>query len=163
MMGHPRKTKAVGKEAKQIRRVAGYCRVSTQMQVDDGYSLDEQHRQIQAAAIANGYELLGIYEDAGVSGKSIDHRPQLSALLRACARGEVDAVITCKLDRLTRSLADLLTLSDQLDRAGVALVSLKEALDTGTSTGRLFRNILGSLAEFARDTISDWVTAGMAE
>jgi hypothetical protein len=47
MMGRPRKTKAVGKEAKQIRRVAGYCRVSTLMQVDDGHSLDAQHRQIE--------------------------------------------------------------------------------------------------------------------
>ena len=162
-MARPRKVKVVdGGAGRQIRRVAGYIRVSTAMQADDGFSLADQRRRIEAAAHAGGYELARVYEDAGRSGKDLD-RPALAALLEACGRGEVDGVIVAKLDRLTRSLADLLALPGRLDRAGVALISLKESIDTGTSTGRLFRNILGALAEFERDTILDRITTGMAE
>src|SRR5688500_15837934 len=117
-MGRPRRASKQAETAQTgargVVRAAGYIRVSSDGQAADGFSLADQRKRIAAHAVAAGYELIGIFEDAAVSGKSAD-RPALTELLYAAERGELNAVIVVKLDRLTRSLRDLLTLSDRLD------------------------------------------------
>lgn len=86
------------------------------------------------------------------------HRPELQRLLYSLRRG--DTVVVWKLDRLARSLADLLALLDRLERIGASLRSLTEPLDTSTPIGRMFLHLLGSFAEFERSMIRERCAAG---
>ena len=135
----------------------GYIRVSTEQQADSGLSLAAQRRKITAQAVVNDYALAGIVEDAGASAKTLD-RPGWARIMRAVRAGQVDAVIVAKLDRATRSVADLGRLLESFRKArradggrGVALVSCAEGLDTASHTGRLIVHILGSVAEWERE------------
>lgn len=130
----------------------GYVRVSTAVQVD-GYSLDEQREKLRAAGCER------IFEDV-VSGAKKD-RAGLSSLLDAIREG--DTVVVVKLDRLGRSLANLLDLMTEFESRGVVFVSLSESIDTSTAIGRMMFNILGSIAEFERELIIERTQAGIAQ
>jgi DNA invertase Pin-like site-specific DNA recombinase len=101
------------------------------------------------------------FVDRGVSGAK-DRRPALDKLLQAARRREVSAVVVTKLDRLARSVRHLLNIAAELEALGVALVILDQALDTGTPTGRLLFQLLGSIAEFERELIRERQAAGIA-
>ena len=159
--GRPRKTETLP-ETRIITRAVGYIRVSSVGQSTEGFSLDEQRRRITAQAETHGWELVHIYVDAAQSGKTTD-RAALTEMLDAADRGAFDAIIITKLDRLTRSLGDLLALDKRLAAAGVALVSIGESIDTSTPMGRFFRNVLGSIAELERETIVARVSSGQRE
>ena len=159
--GRPRKTEAPA-ESRTITRAVGYVRVSSVGQSVEGFSLDEQRRRITAQAETHGWVLAHVYVDAAQSGKTTD-RAALTEMLDAADRGEFDAIIITKLDRLTRSLGDLLALDTRLAAAGVALVSIGESIDTSTPMGRFFRNVLGSIAELERETIVARVSSGQRE
>lgn len=119
----------------------GYARVST-----DDQSLGLQRDALRVAACDV------IYEDHGVSG-AISARPGLSKALRKVRTG--DTLVTWKLDRLGRSLAHLITLTVDLEERGVSFVSLSEAIDTRTASGRLLFHVMGALAEFERSLIGE--------
>ena len=89
---------------------------------------------------------------------AVQHRPELIRLLYNLRRG--DQVVVWKLDRLARSLSDLLQLLDRIDKAGASIRSLTEPLDTGTPIGRMFIHMLGSFAEFERSMIRERCAAG---
>jgi site-specific DNA recombinase len=144
-------------------RAAGYIRVSTDEQVREGYGLAAQEQAARAYCQAQGWELVDLYADAGRSGKSLRGRQELARLLEDAQAGRFKRVIFWKLDRLARNLRDLLDICDRLDALGVGIVSVQEAIDTGTPAGRMIRNVLGSLAEFERDVITDRIKAGLAE
>lgn len=130
----------------------GYVRVSTAVQVD-GYSLDEQKAKLRAAGCEK------IFEDV-MSGAKKD-RLGLSNMLEAVREG--DTVVVVKLDRLGRSLANLLELMTEFENRGVVFVSLSESIDTSTAIGRMMFNILGSIAEFERELIIERTQAGIAQ
>jgi site-specific DNA recombinase len=142
-------------------QAAGYLRVSTADQVE-GFGLEAQETSIRAYCTAQGWELVGLYTDAGLSGAQ-DERPELARLVADAKGGAFSRVVVMKLDRLARKLKKLLELYDELEVAGVAIASVREALDTSTHYGRLFRNILASLAEFERDAIAERVQGGRIE
>ena len=144
-------------------RAAGYVRVSTTEQAQDGYGLDAQEHSIEAYCQAQGWELGTIYADAGKSGKAIVGREELTRLLADAEAGHFQRVVFAKLDRLARSLRDLLTVCDRLEAAGVGVVSIGESMDTGTPGGRMMRNMLGTIAEFERETSNERTRAGVAE
>jgi DNA invertase Pin-like site-specific DNA recombinase len=126
----------------------GYARVST----------DDQSLALQLDALRlAGCEL--IFEEQGVSG-SLTSRPELNRALSAVRPG--DTLLTWKLDRLGRSLAHLIALTSELEERGVGFVSLSEAIDTRTATGRLLFHVMGALAEFERALISERTRAGIA-
>lgn len=140
-------------------RAAAYVRVSTDRQAKEGLSLDEQRRRVEAhVAGQEGWKLVDTFIECGVSGRK-DDRPELRRLLEAVDRGDLDAVVIPKLDRFGRSVRQLHENFARLDRAGVALVSLTESIDTSTSVGRLLRAVLAALAEFESDTIGDRVAS----
>jgi site-specific DNA recombinase len=143
-------------------RAAGYLRVSTAEQASEGFGLPAQESRIRLHCQAQGWELVELYVDAGVSGAKAE-RPELSRLLRDAEAHAFDRVVVLKLDRLGRSLNGLLELYKQLEESGVTVASVHESLDTGTPYGRFFRNILGSLAEFERDVIAERVRSGKVE
>ncbi len=144
-------------------RAVGYARVSTEEQAKEGYGLDAQTRSIHAYCQAQGWDLGEVYTDAGKSGKAIVGREELARLLADAEAGGFQRVVFAKLDRLARSLRDLLTICDRLEAASVGIVSIGESIDTGTPGGRMMRNMLGTIAEFERDTSNERTRAGIAE
>ena len=124
----------------------GYARVST----------DDQNLALQRDALAAaGCEK--VYEDR-ISGAKAE-RPGLALALEVARAG--DTLVVWRLDRLGRSLKDLIALAEGLDKRGVGLKSLKEALDTTSSGGRLVFHMFGALAEFERDLIRERTRAGL--
>jgi len=128
-------------------RAAIYTRVSTDRQAEEGFSLDEQQRRGLAHIDRLGWQHAGTYREEGVSGAE-RHRPQLDRLLGSL--DDVDAVIVPSLDRLGRSTRNLLELYDLFEDRGVALVSLRDNVDTSTPMGRMMRTVLSAVAEFER-------------
>jgi DNA invertase Pin-like site-specific DNA recombinase len=140
------------------KRVALYIRVSTAEQ-----NTLNQRRELKAVAERHGWEVAAVYEDAGISGaKGRDHRPGLDALMKAVARREVDMVAAWSVDRLGRSLTDLLDVLKDLHAKGVDLFLHQQGLDTSTPSGRAMYQMLGVFAEFERAMIRERVMAGLA-
>lgn len=141
-------------------RAVGYIRVSTERQVDDGVSLEAQKAKIEGWCAVNGYELVEVFVDAGISGKSMDKRQGLQSALGAVSKGM--ALVVYSLSRLARSTKDTLVISESLDKAGADLVSLSERIDTTGAAGKMMFRMLAVLAEFERDVISERTTAALA-
>lgn len=140
------------------KRVAIYVRCSTTDQ-----HTNNQRLELQAVAERHGWQVVRVYEDAGVSGaKGRDHRPGLNALLKTVARREVDMVAAWSVDRLGRSLPDLLEILRDLHAKGVDLFLHQQGLDTSTPSGRAMFQMLGVFAEFERSMIRERVVAGLA-
>jgi site-specific DNA recombinase len=135
-------------------QVIGYTRVSTSEQATEGVSLAAQRAKIDAYAVVKDWTVLEVIQDQGASAKSL-HRPGLAQLLARVQAGQVQVVVVAKLDRLTRSVADLDKLMKLFERKGVALVSLQESLDATTATGRLMMNLLASVSQWEREVIGE--------
>jgi site-specific DNA recombinase len=134
----------------------GYSRVSSEEQAAHGISIDAQRNILEGYAAMTSQQIR-IYEDAGYSGKNTN-RPALQQLLTACRAGSVSAVVVWKLDRLSRSLRDTLTIiEDVFQPAGITLVSVTESIDTSTPSGRMMLNLLASFAQLEREQDSDRV------
>lgn len=140
------------------KRVAIYVRVSTSDQ-----NTRNQQRELMAAAERHGWDVVSVYEDAGLSGaKGRDQRPGLDALLKGVTRREFDMVAAWSVDRLGRSLTDLLNLLTELHAKDVDLYLHQQGLDTSTPSGRAMFQMMGVFAEFERAMIRERVLAGLA-
>lgn len=136
--------------------IYGYCRVSSDEQAAHGISIDAQ-REILHGYAAMCQDKIEIFEDAGFSGKNTN-RPALRRLLSSITSGSVTSVVVWKLDRLSRSLRDTLTMiEDVFAPAGATLVSVTESIDTSTPSGRMMLNLLASFAQLEREQDSDRV------
>lgn len=131
-----------------------YVRVSTLGQAAEGISLEAQERTLTERALAEGFRVEVIREE-GRSGKKLSNRPKLKEALERLNRGEAQALYVTKLDRLARSLGDLLSIVEQAARKEWRLALLDIGLDTSTPQGKLVLNLLGSVAEFERLLIAD--------
>ena len=132
----------------------GYVRVSTDRQAEQGVSLEAQEAKIRAMATVQGTELLDVIVDGGESAKSLN-RPGLQRMMTLVNSGKVQAVIVAKLDRLTRSVKDLCGLLELFEKRKVALISVAEALDTGSAAGRLVITIMGAVSQWEREAIGE--------
>jgi site-specific DNA recombinase len=139
-----------------------YCRVSSEEQATEGYSIDGQADKLRSYAGLHDLGDVTVIADPGRSGKDTD-RPGLQQLLAMVERGHVDTVLVWRLDRLSRNLGDLVLLADTFGRAGVALHSFTEKLDLSSATGRMFYNILGSFAQFYREQLGENVRLGLQQ
>jgi DNA invertase Pin-like site-specific DNA recombinase len=141
-----------------MKRVALYLRVSTSQQ-----DTQNQRRELEAVAARSGWQVVKVYEDAGISGaKGRDKRPGLDALLKAVNAKQVDMVAAWSVDRLGRSLTDLLGILQALHDKGVDLFLHQQGIDTSTTAGRAMFQMLGVFAEFERGIIKERVNAGLA-
>ena len=131
-----------------------YARVSTQMQVNDGVSLDVQERQLQHAAEIAGFTKIEFVREEGRSGKSISGRPVLTEALRRLDSGEAQALFVTRIDRLARSTQDFLSVVDRANKNGWRLVMLDLNLDTSSYQGRFVVTIMSALAEMERGIIA---------
>lgn len=132
--------------------VAGYKRVSTDDQVDYGFSLEAQETLIHEYATRRGWQVVRIYTDAGLSG-SLDRRPALEQLLADAAAGQFQVVIVHAIDRLYRNLEALLRTLNQFQQQQVSFVSITEEMDFTTPWGKLTLAVLGTLAEIYIDKL----------
>lgn len=140
------------------RRVGVYLRVSTAEQ-----TTENQRRELMAVAERHGWAVVRTFEDAGISGaKSRDGRPGLDALMKAVARREIDMVAAWSVDRLGRSLTDLLELLREMHSKGVDLFLHQQGLDTSTPGGRAMFQMMGVFAEFERAMLRERVVSGLA-
>ena len=143
------------------RYAVGYVRVSTVGQAEEGVSLEAQTARIKAWASANGYTLLAVEVDAGISGCKAENRPGLqAALTKACQQKA--ALVVYSLSRLARSTKDAIAISERLDKSGADLVSLTERIDSTNAAGKMLFRMMAVLAEFERDQISERTTAALS-
>lgn len=139
------------------RRVALYLRVST-----DTQTTENQRQELTALAERAGWQIVATYEDAAVSGaKARKQRPGLDTMLKAATRREFDMLLAWSVDRLGRSLQDLIATLNELHSVGCDLFLLKQNVDTSTPSGRAMFQMMGVFAEFEREMIRDRVISGM--
>jgi DNA invertase Pin-like site-specific DNA recombinase len=138
------------------KRAAIYVRVSTSEQ-DTGLQETELLQYVES----RGWEYV-LYRDKAQSGAKND-RPALNQMLSDSRRRKFDVMVVWKLDRLARSLKQLLTIGEECRSLGVDLVSLRQNIDTTLPAGRLTFQILGAVAEFERELLRERVRAGMAQ
>jgi DNA invertase Pin-like site-specific DNA recombinase len=143
-------------KASKLVRVGLYARVSTH----DQQTLPMQLEALRLYAAQRGWKITTEIQDVG-SG-SIE-RPRREQLLKAARRREIDAVAVWRLDRWGRSVADLVVTLKELNELGVGFVSLTEALDLTTPTGRAMAGLLAVFAEFEREILRERVRAGIAQ
>jgi DNA invertase Pin-like site-specific DNA recombinase len=140
------------------RRAALYLRVST-----DDQTVANQERELRAVADRAGWQVTAVYKDEGISGsKGRDKRPGLDAMLKAATRREHDVVMAWSVDRLGRSLQDLVAMLSDLHASGIDLYLHQQAIDTTTPAGKALFQMMGVFAEFERSMIRERVKSGMA-
>lgn len=137
-------------------KTAVYMRVST-----DKQSTEMQKREISMFLDSKGIKDAVIYKDEGESGKSTS-RPALNRLILDCKEGKVETLIVWKLDRLFRSLGDLIGTLKTFQAQGIIFVSIKENIDLSTPMGVLMMQVLGAFGEFEREMIVMRVKSGLA-
>lgn len=142
------------------KRAALYLRVST-----DSQTTENQRRALEEIAERHGWIIAAehVFEDAGVSGaKSRDQRPAFDALLKAVARREIEVVMSWSVDRLGRSLPDLIGFLSDIQVKCVDLYLHQQAIDTSTPTGKMLFQMLSVFAEFERSILRSRVMAGLS-
>lgn len=137
-------------------KTAIYMRVST-----DKQSTELQEREISMFLTSKQFKEVEIYKDEDISGRTTS-RPALNRLLKDCKEGKIKTLVVWKLDRLFRSLVDLITHLKEFQRQGIIFVSIKENIDLSTPTGVLMMQILGAFSEYEREMIVMRVKSGLA-
>src|SRR4051812_18559137 len=141
----------------KVKCAALYVRVST-----DGQTVENQTRELRQIAERRGWEVVEIYNDAGVSGsKGRDKRPGLDQMLKNASRRKFDVVMVWAIDRLGRSLIDLIGTVQHLEACGIDLYLDQQNIDTTSPAGRLMFQITGAFAEFERSMIRQRVKLGL--
>ena len=140
---------------KQVEHALLYARVSTQMQVNDGMSMEAQEKTLRNAAEFSGFTSVEILLEEGRSGKSISGRPVLRDALSRLDKGDAHALIVTRIDRLARSTTDFLSIVDRAAKNNWRLVLLDLNLDTSTYQGRFVTTIMSALAEMERGIIAE--------
>jgi DNA invertase Pin-like site-specific DNA recombinase len=143
-------------ENKTVRKCAIYCRVSTTEQ-----NPKIQEDSLKTFASQQNIKVYKVYTDT-ISG-SKDSRPMLNEMLIDMRKGCFNCVVIYKLDRLGRSLKHLITMCEEFYKKDIDLICTSQAIDTSTASGKLLFHILGAVAEFERELISERTKLGQIE
>jgi DNA invertase Pin-like site-specific DNA recombinase len=140
-----------------MKRAALYVRVST-----DRQTVENQIARLTEIAKGRGWQIVETFSDAGISGsKGRKDRPRLDEMLKQAQRRRLDVVMAWAIDRLGRSLIDLLSTIQHLEACGVDLYLDQQAIDTTTPSGKLMFQVTGAFAEFERSLIRQRIHAGL--
>ena len=141
------------------RRVGIYLRVST-----DGQTTENQRRELEAVAARSGWEVVGFYEDGGISSgaKGRDQRPGFDRLIKDATARKINMIAAWSVDRLGRSLQHLVGFLNELQALNCNLYLHQQAIDTTTPSGRAMFQMCGVFAEFEKSMIVERVNAGIA-
>jgi DNA invertase Pin-like site-specific DNA recombinase len=142
-------------------QVIGYVRVSTDEQRMSGAGLDAQRAAIMRECNRRGWKLLQVSGDAGLSGKDLK-RPGVQAALEILARGDADALVVAKLDRLSRSMLDFAAIMTRAQKQNWALVALDMNVDTTTPAGEAMAHVMATFAQFERRLIGQRTKEALA-
>jgi site-specific DNA recombinase len=145
------------------KRAVLYVRVSTKEQVDEGNSLNTQEKHCREYALKNGYEVAEVFVEQGESAKT-SMRTELQRMLLYCSdkKNKVNAVISYKIDRLSRNTDDYSQLRILLKRYGVEIKSVTEYFEN-TPAGRFMENIISNVAQFDNDVRAERCAGGMKD
>lgn len=146
-----------------IKRVAIYARVSTEEQAKEGFSIAAQLQTLRQYAQIYNWEVIDEYVDEGISGKSVKGRPEMKRLIKDVEKEKFDAVLVWKISRLSRNMLDTLMILDKFEKYNVKFISYSENFDTSSPIGRLVLQIMASIAEMERNTLSENVKLGMKQ
>lgn len=139
------------------KRVAIYARVST-----DTQTVENQLRELNEVAARLGWNVVHVFRDDGISGaKGRDQRPGYDALLKAVTKGQVDLIAAWAVDRLGRSLRDLVLFMDELQHRHVDLYLHQQGLDTSTPAGRAMYGMLSVFSDYERSMLRSRVISGV--
>lgn len=140
------------------KRVAFYLRVSTGSQ-----TVENQRRELAAAAEQRGWTVIELYSDNGVSGaKGREQRPAFDRLCKDAVAGKFDVIAAWSVDRLGRSVLHLAQFVEEMRAAGVGLFLLKQGIDSETPTGRAMLGMCSVFAELEREIIRERIHSGLA-
>lgn len=145
------------------KKAAIYIRVSTLDQAREGYSLDAQERVLRKWCLEKKYDVYDLYADRGISGKDMDHRPDMGRLMRDAYDNKFDVVVFWALGRFTRSVSDLYRTMEVFKEHNTDMMSYTEPFDTATPMGRAMIGMIGVFAQLEREITSERITLAMAE
>ena len=137
-----------------------YCRVSTNEQASSGLGLEDQQRRCIGYCQAQGWRVAGIFVDAGISASTLT-RPELDKAIASLTPHSV--LVVLKLDRLTRTVADLAPLSERIEAAQAEWASVQEKFDTSTATGRLMLRMMLELSQWEREVIGERTASALQQ
>lgn len=141
-------------------KVGIYCRVSTQDQAREGFSLEEQEERLKALCNYKGYEIVDTYIDPGISGKNTN-RPEYQRMMSDIKNKRINRIVCMKLDRLTRSIIDLENLVRFLEESDCSLEAAYEEINTSNANGRFFVRMLTILAQLEIERTSERTMIGL--
>ena len=157
-----RKDKEVMSDKNKKSKVGVYCRVSTREQAELGFGIDVQMNKINAYLSLFDYEVdyIRYFVDEGISVKSMK-RKRLQEMFDQVKKGELDLVIIYKLDRLSRSVIDVYSIIEMLNRYGCNLIAVMDKIDINSANGRMLVGMLAIISQWERETISERTNDGM--
>ncbi|MGM9877856.1 MAG: recombinase family protein [Bacilli bacterium] len=145
----------------EVKNAGIYIRVSTDDQARVGFSLPEQKEKLLSLCEFKGYNVFKVYEDAGISAKDMEHRPQFQEMLSDVKNGKINYIVAYKLDRVTRSVRDLEELINILEKYNCYLVCDRDDVNTSTANGRFFVRMLTVLSQLEIEIVSERTKFGL--
>ncbi len=139
-----------------------YLRVSTEDQAREGFSLPEQRERLESFCKFKGYEIIDYYEDAGISAKTGNHRPEFERLKNDIKAKKINTIVALKLDRITRSIYDWENLMTFLDENNAYLDCVNDEINTTSANGKMISRLLMSVSQNEIERTSERTKVGMA-
>ena len=145
------------------KKICGiYTRVSTEDQAREGFSLPEQRERLEAMCKFKGYEIYDYYEDAGISAKTGNKRPEFERMLDDIRNKKINTIVTLKLDRLTRSVRDWESIITFLEENNAYLDCANDEINTTNANGKLVSRLLMSVSQNEIERTSERTKVGLA-
>jgi len=139
-----------------------YMRVSTEDQAREGFSLPEQRERLETFCKFKGYEIVDYYEDAGISAKTGNHRPEFERLKADIKAKKINTIVALKLDRITRSIYDWENLMTFLDENNAYLDCVNDEINTTSANGKMISRLLMSVSQNEIERTSERTKVGLA-